>query len=266
MKNSETEANRQVIREAFEAWKHGTGDITDVFAPEMIWRIEGHSLASKEYNNKQQFIDEVLSPFGARFASSSDPFHPVRIRSVHADGDTVIVLWDGRGIANDGQPYEEQLRLVHEDERRQSHRRHRLLRQHLVQRTLEPSATALAALELTSAAVADSAILGNRLREPLWRTEPQLTAMLPAESRAGRLDEWLHTTANSTPCSSTRNKGRAERLGLRAHCFVSSAGTAAPSTASSAASLSSSSRPTSVIPALPKLEKHVLGWSTAKYV
>jgi uncharacterized protein len=25
---------------------------------------------------------------------------------VNADGDTVIVLWDGRGIANDGKPYE----------------------------------------------------------------------------------------------------------------------------------------------------------------
>ena len=26
--------------------------------------------------------------------------------SVHADGDTVIVVWDGRGVANDGEPYE----------------------------------------------------------------------------------------------------------------------------------------------------------------
>ena len=42
---------------------------------------------------------------GARF-SSSEPFRPTTIRSVHADGDTVIVLWDGRGIANDGRPYE----------------------------------------------------------------------------------------------------------------------------------------------------------------
>ena len=31
---------------------------------------------------------------------------PIRVRSVHADGDTVIVLWDGRGTANDGQPYQ----------------------------------------------------------------------------------------------------------------------------------------------------------------
>jgi ketosteroid isomerase-like protein len=100
-----TEANRQTIRRAFDAWHDGTGAITEVFAPEMVWRIEGHSLASKEYGDRQQFIDEVLTPFGARF-SASEPFRPVTIRSVHADGDTVIVLWDGRGIANDGRAYE----------------------------------------------------------------------------------------------------------------------------------------------------------------
>lgn len=100
-----TEANRETIRRAFEAWQEGTSAITDVFAPEMVWRIEGHSVASKEYATKQEFIDEVLAPFGARF-SAGERFRPVRIRSIHADGDTVIVLWDGHGIANDGRPYE----------------------------------------------------------------------------------------------------------------------------------------------------------------
>jgi ketosteroid isomerase-like protein len=47
----------------------------------------------------------VLTPFGARF-TTSEPFRPVTIRSVYADGDTVIVVWDGRGMATDGVPYE----------------------------------------------------------------------------------------------------------------------------------------------------------------
>lgn len=100
-----TEANRRTIREAFEAWQAGTAQIADVFAPDMVWRIEGHSVASREYANRQAFIDEVLAPFGARFASG-ERFRPSRIRSIHADGDTVIVVWDGRGVANDGRPYE----------------------------------------------------------------------------------------------------------------------------------------------------------------
>jgi ketosteroid isomerase-like protein len=99
------ETNRETVRQAFEAWSAGTQQITDLFAPDMVWRVEGHSLASKEYKNKQQFIDEVLAPFAARF-DPSKPFRPIAIRAVHADGDTVIVLWDGRGIANDGKPYE----------------------------------------------------------------------------------------------------------------------------------------------------------------
>jgi ketosteroid isomerase-like protein len=102
--NTDTEANRKIIQDAFDAWRDGTSAITDVFAPDMVWRIEGHSVASKEYKDRQEFIDEVLAPFGARFATG-EPFRPIRIRSIHADGDTVIVLWDGQGIANDGQPY-----------------------------------------------------------------------------------------------------------------------------------------------------------------
>ena len=100
-----SDTNRQAVREAFEGWRDGTAAITDLFAPDMVWRIEGHSLASREYRDRQQFIDEVLAPFGARFSSSA-PFRPVMIRSVYADGDTVIVLWDGHGVAIDGQPYE----------------------------------------------------------------------------------------------------------------------------------------------------------------
>jgi ketosteroid isomerase-like protein len=99
------ESNRRIVREAFERWKDGTGAIADVFAPGMVWRIEGRSLASKEYPSRAQFVGEVLAPFAARF-SAGEPFRPVRIRAVHADGDTVIVVWDGRGVANDGQPYE----------------------------------------------------------------------------------------------------------------------------------------------------------------
>jgi ketosteroid isomerase-like protein len=101
----DTEANRATIRDAFESWREGMAPITDVFAPDMVWRIEGHSVASKEYRDRQQFVDEVLAPFGARF-SAGEPFRPATVRSVHADGDTVVVVWDGRGVANDGVPYE----------------------------------------------------------------------------------------------------------------------------------------------------------------
>jgi uncharacterized protein len=71
----------------------------------MVWRIEGHSAVSSEYRDRQHFVDEVLTPFGAPFAAGQ-PFRPRRIRSITANGDTVTVVRDGHGVANDGRPYD----------------------------------------------------------------------------------------------------------------------------------------------------------------
>ena len=75
-----TEANREVIRRAFVAWRDEGAPIADVFAPEMTWRIEGRSVAAGDYANRQEFIDRALAPFGARFAEASDsgPFASMR--------------------------------------------------------------------------------------------------------------------------------------------------------------------------------------------
>ena len=101
----DTEAHRETVRRAFQAWQDGTAPITDLFAADMVWRIEGRSAASREYGSTREFVDAVLAPFGARF-SAGERFRPVEIRSIHADGDTVVVLWDGHGVANDGRPYD----------------------------------------------------------------------------------------------------------------------------------------------------------------
>jgi ketosteroid isomerase-like protein len=104
-RDEQTEANREVVRAAFDAWRAGTAPISDIFATDLVWRIEGHSLASAEYPGKQAFLDAVLTPFGARF-QRGEPFRPVTVRSIVADDDTVVVVWDGRGVANDGRAYE----------------------------------------------------------------------------------------------------------------------------------------------------------------
>ena len=63
--------NRVLLRDAFGAWQAGSAHITAIFAPEMTWRIEGRSVSSKDYGSRQAFIDEVLTPFGARFVDAS---------------------------------------------------------------------------------------------------------------------------------------------------------------------------------------------------
>jgi ketosteroid isomerase-like protein len=96
-------SNRDIVTDAFRSWANGDGYVASIFADDMTWEITGRSVVSKKYAGTQQFIDDVLHPFSARF-SSGDPFRPVNIR-------------------------------------RQGHRRHGLLRQHRVQRTLGPRHT-----------------------------------------------------------------------------------------------------------------------------
>jgi ketosteroid isomerase-like protein len=96
------QSNREKVQAAFEAWQNGISYIAELLAPNLTWTIVGNSLASKTYHSKQQFIEEVLHPFAQRFKT---PFRPTTIRGIYCDGDMVIVLWDGEGIALDDQPY-----------------------------------------------------------------------------------------------------------------------------------------------------------------
>ncbi len=94
--------NKDLVRAAFERWQDGTAYISDIFADEMRWTIVGKSLASRTYDSKSDFVEGVLHPFAERFTS---PFRPTLITGVYADGDMVIVMWDGEGVANDGIVY-----------------------------------------------------------------------------------------------------------------------------------------------------------------
>ena len=130
-------SNRNIVTDAFRSWANGDGYVASIFADDMTWEITGRSAVSKKYASTQQFLDEVLHPFGARF-SSSDPFRPVNIRAIYDDEDnsTVIVVWAGRGTTTRGYHLRQHLRLVHDPQRRQGYRRHGFLRQHRVQRAL----------------------------------------------------------------------------------------------------------------------------------
>ena len=94
-----------IVEAAFKDWRDGTGYVSRLFAPHMTWEIVGRSAASAKYANADEFITKVLEPFGRRF-STTDPFRPVTIRGIYADGPTVIALWDGAGTTIAGTPYE----------------------------------------------------------------------------------------------------------------------------------------------------------------
>lgn len=101
-KNGDVEStNRQCIATAFERWRDGTQSIFDLLADDARWEITGTSVAAGVYENRDDFMARVIRPFGARM---SEPLKPT-VRKLYADGDTVIVLFDGRAVARDGVPY-----------------------------------------------------------------------------------------------------------------------------------------------------------------
>jgi ketosteroid isomerase-like protein len=101
-KYTQTEAeNLKKVKDAFEAWRNGTGSPFQLLKDDASWTIVGNSVASKEYKSRKAFIDQVIAPFNARMAK---PLVPT-IRGIYADGDTVVVLFDAESTAKDGKIY-----------------------------------------------------------------------------------------------------------------------------------------------------------------
>jgi ketosteroid isomerase-like protein len=94
-----------IVKQAFEEWMNGSGNVSRIFAAQMKWEVFGRSAASGRYESAADFATKVLVPMNKRFVAS-DPMRPTKIRSVYADGPTVIVIWDGGGTTVLGTSYE----------------------------------------------------------------------------------------------------------------------------------------------------------------
>jgi uncharacterized protein len=94
--------NRRTVQTAFDNWRRGGRSVFDLLASDVKWTIVGNSAVSGTYHNRRDFLDQVVTPFNARL---STPIVPI-VRAMYADGDTVIVLWDGAALARDGKTYE----------------------------------------------------------------------------------------------------------------------------------------------------------------
>ena len=93
--------NRALVEAGFAAWSAGTGSPYDLLSDDVSWTIVGRSDASKTYDGRAAFIDEVIRPFNARMSQGLKP----TIRNLYTEGDTVIIFFDAGGLARDGQPY-----------------------------------------------------------------------------------------------------------------------------------------------------------------
>jgi len=93
--------NKEIVQQYFDGWRDGTGSVFDLLAPNATWTITGTGETAGTYS-RQALLDQVVSPTSARL---STPIVPT-VRGIWADGDMVIVLWDGEATARDGRPYQ----------------------------------------------------------------------------------------------------------------------------------------------------------------
>lgn len=94
-------SNQRTVQTAFDHWRAGTGGPFDLLNEDARWTIVGSSPVSKTYESKEQFMEAVIRPFGARM---KQPLKPT-IRNIYSSDDTVIVLFDGESMCLDDIPY-----------------------------------------------------------------------------------------------------------------------------------------------------------------
>jgi ketosteroid isomerase-like protein len=93
--------NKATVQQSFDQWRNGTGSAFDLLAPDITWTITGTGATAGTYRSRQALLDQVVSLTSARL---STPIVPT-VRGIWADGDMVIVLWDGEATARDGRAY-----------------------------------------------------------------------------------------------------------------------------------------------------------------
>lgn len=94
--------NKQIVTEAFDRWAAGgTTFFSDVLAPDVVWEIKGSGPSAGVFRGRDVFVEQAVRPFVSRL---STPVRPVS-KQVWADGDHVVIQWEGEGVASDGQAY-----------------------------------------------------------------------------------------------------------------------------------------------------------------
>lgn len=96
------EKNKTFITQAFAKWAAGGSTFfQDVLAEDVVWTIKGTSPAAGTYKGRAVFIEQAVAPFAARLSSFVKP----KVNDIWADGNNVVVYWDGAAVAKDGKPY-----------------------------------------------------------------------------------------------------------------------------------------------------------------
>jgi len=93
--------NAAVVSIAFEQWRAGQGSVFDLLDADVVWTVAGVSSVSGTYRGRQAFLQEAVAPITRKLRTPITP----TLRQIVAQGDEVVVFWEGQATALDGRPY-----------------------------------------------------------------------------------------------------------------------------------------------------------------
>lgn len=94
--------NTALVQQAFENWQQGRGSVFDLLAENSVWTVAGTSPYSGTYRTREEFMTQAVLPINARLATPITP----DVKHIVAQGEQVVVMWDGMATAKDGSQYE----------------------------------------------------------------------------------------------------------------------------------------------------------------
>lgn len=96
------ERNKAIVAGAFDRWAAGGSNFfNEVLSPDVVWTIEGSGPSAATYRSRGDLVEGAVRPLADRL---STPIRPVS-KQIWAEGDHVIINWEGAAVARDGKPY-----------------------------------------------------------------------------------------------------------------------------------------------------------------
>lgn len=96
--------NAATVRQAFEKWAAGDNVFAGLLADDVVWVIHGSGPIARTYLGLDDFVEHASRPLTTRLATPIVP----EVHQIWADGDTVVVRFDGSATTNSGLPYRNQ--------------------------------------------------------------------------------------------------------------------------------------------------------------
>ncbi|MEA5122909.1 nuclear transport factor 2 family protein [Xanthomonas floridensis] len=94
--------NKRIVDAAFARWEAGDGNLfEELLAPDVAWTIHGSGPSAGTLHGRDALVDQAVRPLTERLSS---PLRPVQ-RRLWADGEHVIVQWEGVAGLPDGGSY-----------------------------------------------------------------------------------------------------------------------------------------------------------------